>query len=265
MLGAVASFEIGQEESDFRTLRRMLDRVAPFMRRRLVESHFIETRRGRLEVVLGVVVLEEICREFANGQLVTAFLANVFAGFFNSIIITAGRSIRERFRGSDHESSRPMPPERHDELMASRVHSDLVHLVTKMGRRTGVETIRLHAQIRSNQIDYDLEITPRDQRQILMFADRKVSPASEYRGFLRALNLEDREGVLVDSYSGNRYHLEIPLDDVCHELASHLNQELILMASRRTRRNVEDSRLRDSLLVYNIKAITPSASGSQSR
>lgn len=260
MLGAVASFEIGREESEFRDLRRMLDRIPPFVRRRLVESHFIETRRGSLEVVLGVAVLDEICREFHNGQLATAFLTNVFAGFFNSIVIAAGRSIRERFRGNETRPKLIAHEKHDDEVLASRVHPDLVHLVTKMGRKTGIEKIRLRAHVRSNQIDYDLEITLRDQRQILLYADKKVSPASEYRGFLRALNLEDRDGVLVDSYSGNRFHLEIPLDEVCQELASHLNQELVLMASVRTRRNVEDNRLRDSLLVHSVKSVRPSTS-----
>lgn|GEM_PF-3243716 len=50
---------------------------------------FVGSCRGSLELVPGVVVREEICREFQNGQLATAFLTNLFAGFFNSKVAPA--------------------------------------------------------------------------------------------------------------------------------------------------------------------------------
>jgi len=120
------------------------------MRHRIVELHFSEARRGSIEILLGVVVLEELCREFHNGQLVAAFLTDVFAGFFNSILIAAGHSVRERFRRG--LNSQLVDAQKHDEELTARVHADLVHLVAKMGRKTGLTAIRSHADVRQNQV-----------------------------------------------------------------------------------------------------------------
>jgi hypothetical protein len=83
-----------------------------------------------------------------------------------------------------------------------------------MSRKSGLSAIQLHAEIAQGKITYNLEISEQDQRQIFSYADRKVSPASEYRGFLRAMNLENRDGILVDAYADNKFHLQIPVEDI---------------------------------------------------
>ncbi len=128
-------------------------------------------------------------------------------------------------------------------------------MVNKIDWRSGIDHLHFDGKVTKNGLEWNINIGQNERRKINSFADRSVAPAGKYRGYLRALNLEDRTGIFLDSYSQDRFELVVHRVDLCERLAAHMNKEIILLASLDTRRNVEDRRVRTLLIVEDFQIV----------
>ena len=247
MIGTIGSAELSRTETPFRPLSRFVDQLPPFVRSSAVECQVASVNYGSFEIKLLLALSWELWREFQNNSIAISFLTSVLANYFTSIATASGKAIRQRFR-PDYL----LDPQENIDL-TYRVLPSLTSLVNKLNKHTGIESFRFSGEATKDKIEWDITIDQNDRNYIQRFADESVAPTGEYRGFLRALDLDSRKGFFVDSYSNEKYELAIPDTSLCVRMSTVLNQEVLLLGALDIRRNVEDRRLRTVLIVQNFR------------
>jgi len=238
MVGTIGSFELGIQDTPFSSLSRYMNSRPLFTRENAVQCQIRDARYGSFEIEVALMLGWELAQEFNNNPIAISFLTSVVANFFTTIVIASGKKLKNCVPSSQREIQLS-EPQLTD--LTHRVLSPLTSMVNKIDNRSGINKLKIDGKITKSEVLFTVEIDQNDRRRINSFVDQNVPPSGRYRGFLRALNLEDRTGVFLDSYSQNRFELAVPSLDLSDKLAVHMNKEIIIIGSLYTKRNVEDN------------------------
>lgn len=251
VFGVVAGFELNRANTQFSDLRNYVSRMPPFARHSLVQVSLRDVRHGSVELNFGIIGSFELIKIAQEYPLTTSFIISVIANFFTSAAIAAGVKYRNRIK----DFNKGDLDKNEQEELSYRILPMLSTLANKVDYRSGINSIEFRGSVMRDIVEWEFIIDANTKNEIFRYADKTVSPLSEYVGILGELSLFNRTGRLKNSFDDTLKDLAIPSQELCEKMANHLNREIAIMAQVEVTREVETRNLRTKYIVHNFRPL----------